>query len=198
MGEQVVKSKVLCVHEANRDRRTMCESGYCLRMALVPFSLHPLQLHRHSHTTATESQEASLDKVHCVEGELMEIAEKLKGKEGMEARLPEYTMTSWAPFIRLEYRKGERTVRCQKCKTLIPKDIPRFYWYGHYRGKGHLCMECAKEKLSYKVSEFEEQMVEMENYIRAYKRLMEVADEVANTEEYKKFKVVGGLLCRIG
>ena len=88
--------------------------------------------------------------------------------------------------------KEQRICKCQKCKTKIPREVPRIKFNASYHyGAGYYCMTCGIEQLRKKLHDFHYVETEIQKESKALEEIKKIAEEVMTDEWYPKKMALG-------
>lgn len=88
----------------------------------------------------------------------------------------------------------QRTVKCQGCGIVIPRDVPRLGREGSWYRKGHLCMDCGKKEIEDFIENMETLQRSIQEHLTLGKALKECANDVSNDPRYVDKLAMGKFL----
>ena len=130
------------------------------------------------------------------ENELIYEFYKTESKHGKCATAYDIQMNgSSRKFFFCNNPKEQRLCKCQKCKTKIPREVPRIKFNASYHyGSGFYCMSCGLEILKAKLGDFRHVTTEIQKESKSIEEIMKIAEEVRADEFYEKKMSLGRLL----
>jgi len=102
-------------------------------------------------------------------------------------------------FIFCNEPKKQRICNCHKCKTRIPREVPRIYLDGaYYYGSGYYCLSCGTKILQEKKADYEGTMDILKKEVANLDNLMAISATVMTDEQYPKRMALGRMLQVMG
>ena len=89
---------------------------------------------------------------------------------------------------------NQRTVKCQGCGIVMPRDVPRLSREGSWYRKGHLCVECGIKEIDQFIQNMEVLNKEIQEHIALGRGLRECATEIAGDPRYPEKLAMGKML----
>jgi len=117
-------------------------------------------------------------------------------KEAWFGYINKFSMNCY--FIFKHIAKGQRGVRCRKCKAKIPKEVPRvlvsgswYYWTGHY------CLRCALKTIAEDIASKGDLVKFLNENLENLSSLHSLLSRTVEKEKYKNLMAIGVLASRI-
>jgi len=88
----------------------------------------------------------------------------------------------------------QRTVKCQECGIVIPRDVPRLAREGSWYRKGHLCMDCGKKEIDEFINNMRTLARQIEEHLALGKALKECAGDITSDPRYADRLALGKML----
>jgi len=92
----------------------------------------------------------------------------------------------------------QRTVKCQECGIVIPRDVPRLAREGSWYRKGHLCVSCAQNEINEFINNMKTLQNEINEHLQLGEALLDCAKEIEQDTRYPDRVAMGKLIQVIG
>lgn len=101
-------------------------------------------------------------------------------------------------FVFKHLAKGQRAVRCRRCGTKIPKEVPRIFISGSwYYWTGHYCLKCASKVIEEDIKNKTDLVNELRENIEDLTVLFSIVSKTVQKDRYKDLMSLGYLCSKL-